>query len=280
MLLDRDILMPVLDNEKHYWVGPDEVNKLLERGRDWLAEHPERDLIVSRYLRFRRDLSQRALSELTPLLEEEPEEGPSGEEDVERRIGLHDLRLDAVAAVLEKDNVRTVADLGCGEGRLLRRLIKNKNLSRILACDVSSLALERAAASLERMNERQREKVQLFQSSLLYADARLAEVDAAVLVEVIEHIEPDRLPRVADNLFGRMRPRIVILTTPNREYNVVWESLPAGRLRHGDHRFEWTRQEFQEWASQVKSDYHVEFQDLGEPHPELGAPSQMAVFRR
>lgn len=276
------ILMPVLDNDKHYWVGPDEVEKLLERGQDWLAEHPERELIVNRYLRFRRDLSQRALSELVPLTEEEPDVEDSGEAEValEKRIGLHDQRLDAVAALLESEGVRTVADLGCGEGRLLRRLLKNKSLQRIIACDVSAVALERAAESLQRLPERQRERVELFQSSLLYADSRLAELDAAVLVEVIEHIEPDRLSRVAHNLLGVARPKIVVVTTPNREYNTVWESLPAGRYRHGDHRFEWTRQEFADWVESVKGDYRVEISGLGEAHETLGSPSQMAVFRR
>ena len=275
------ILMPVLDNDKHYWVGPDEVGKLLQRGQDWLAEHPERDLIVSRYLRFRRDLSQRALSELTPL------EDPAGEKDdgeveaaVEQRLGLHDLRLDAVAALLQAATVRTVADLGCGEGKLLRRLLAVGGLDRILACDVSTAALERAAALLEGVHETEREKVQLFQSSLLYTDARLEGLDAAVLVEVIEHLEPARLPRLAHNLFRKARPKMVIITTPNREYNAVWESLPAGRFRHSDHRFEWTRSEFEGWAHSVKGDYQVEFLPLGEAHSTLGAPSQMAVFRR
>lgn len=275
------ILMPVLDNDKHYWVGQDEVEKLLERGQDWLAEHPERELIVSRYLRFQRDLSQRALSQLAPLTDpEEEEDNGEVEAAVERRIGLHDQRLNAVAALLDALEARTVADLGCGEGKLLRPLLKNSRLTRILACDVSTVALERAATSLERVHEKKREKVELFQSSLLYADSRLNDLDAIVLVEVIEHIDLERLPRLAHNLFERARPKTVVITTPNSEYNAVWESLPAGRFRHNDHRFEWTRQQFQDWADSVKHDYQVEFLGLGPEHESLGCPSQMAVFRR
>jgi 3' terminal RNA ribose 2'-O-methyltransferase Hen1 len=274
------ILMPVLDNDKHYWVGQDEVEKLLERGQDWLSEHPERELIVARYLRFRRDLSQRALSELTPLTEDVEEDGASAEEAAEKRIGLHEQRLDAVASLLQTQGVTSVADLGCGEGKLVRRLLKNSSLTRILACDVSTLALERAELALERVHDKLRQKVELFQSSLLYADSRLDNLDAAVLVEVIEHIEPDRLPRVAHNLFAKARPKMIVVTTPNRDYNKVWESLPAGSFRHSDHRFEWTRQEFQDWVQGVKGDYQAEISGIGEPHPELGQPSQMAVFRR
>jgi 3' terminal RNA ribose 2'-O-methyltransferase Hen1 len=276
------ILMPVLDNDKHYWVGKDEVEKLLERGQDWLAEHPERDLIVSRYLRFQRDLSQRALSQLAPLTDEPEKEEDNGEVEaaVEHRIGLHDQRLDAVAALLDAQEIRTVADLGCGEGKLLGRLLKNSKLTRILACDVSTVALDRAALSLERVHENKRAKVELFQSSLLYADYRLTDLDAVVLVEVLEHIDLDRLPRVAHNLFVRARPKTVVITTPNSEYNAVWESLSAGRFRHSDHRFEWTRQQFQQWTETVKGDYNVEVSGLGDEHESLGCPSQMAVFRR
>lgn len=276
------VMMPVLDNDKHYWVGPDEVDKLLTRGENWLAEHPEKDLIVKRYLKFRKELAGRAISELTPLHEASQEDlgEETPEELVERRIGLHDQRLNAVAARLEVEGVRNVADLGCGEGRLLRRLISNPTLHRILACDVSPIALERAAASLERFPERRREAIELFQSSLMYADQRLSGLDAIVLVEVIEHIEPERLPQVCKNLFYHARPKLLLITTPNADYNAVWESLPAGRFRHQDHRFEWTREQFRQWCDKVRGDYTVEIQGLGPEHETLGHPSQMAVFRR
>lgn len=277
------ILMPVLDNDKHYWVGDDEVEKLVQRGEDWLSEHPERELIVDRYLRYRRDLRHRALSELVPLAAEDVERdqaASAAEEKAERRLGLHDQRLNAVSALLEERAIRSVADLGCGEGRLLRRLLKLPNLSKILACDVSPVALERAARGLERASEAQRARVHLFQSSLLYADSRLEEIEAAVLVEVIEHVEPAQLPRLVDNLFGKARPKLILITTPNSEYNVVWESLPAGRFRHSDHRFEWSRDQFRDWCEAVRGDYQVEISGLGDPHELYGSPSQMAVFQR
>ncbi len=270
------IMIPVLDNDKHYWVGQDEVDKLLTRGRDWLAEHPHRDLIVKRYLKYRRELTRPTMARLG-LVETGEEDS---EEVTERKIGLHQQRLDSVLEVLIRSGVQSVVDLGCGEGRLLRKLADQQQFLRILGLDVSTVALERAKRSLERLHPKRRERVQLLHGSLLYDDERLQDQEAAVLVEVIEHLEPDRLPRLAHNLFERMRPGLVVITTPNREYNVVWESLPAGNFRHRDHRFEWTRAEFRHWVEQVKGGYAVEFSGLGEEHPEYGAPTQMAVFRR
>lgn len=271
------ILLPVLDNEKHYWVGKDEIEKLLQKGDEWLADHPQRELIARRYLKHQRGLAQRAIEALTSE-EEEAEHNPT-EELTEKKIGLHGWRLDTVASVLKSSGANQVADLGCGEGKLVRRLLKESQFQRIVAMDVCLQALERAEQSLERIHHKIREKVELVQGSVLYDDDRLHDIEAACLVEVIEHLEPDRLPRVAYNLFHRIRPRTVVITTPNRDYNVLWESLPAGKFRHGDHRFEWSRDEFKSWVEQVKHDYEVTVSGLGEEHPEFGCPSQMAVFR-
>jgi 3' terminal RNA ribose 2'-O-methyltransferase Hen1 len=269
------ILLPVLDNEKHYWVGNDEIDKLLEKGEEWLADHPRRDFIARRYLKNQRGLAQQAID----AMEEVEESEQPNEEATEKKIGLHEQRLVTVADILKRSGANQVADLGCGEGKLVRRLVKESQFSRILAMDVSLIALERAEQSLQRVHEKKRERVELLQGSLLYNDERLQDVEAACLVEVLEHLPQDRLPRVARNLFHRIRPRTVIITTPNRDYNVLWESLPAGKFRHNDHRFEWTRQEFQEWVEQVKHDYEVSVSGIGEEHPEHGCPTQIAVFR-
>jgi hypothetical protein len=117
---------------------------------------------------------------------------------------------------------------------------------------------------------------------LIYRDKRLAGFDAAAVVEVIEHLDPPRLAALERVLFEFARPTTVVLTTPNREYNVMWESLPAGKFRHPDHRFEWTRQEFQEWANRVAFNhgYAVRFLDVGPVDANVGAPTQMGVFER
>jgi 3' terminal RNA ribose 2'-O-methyltransferase Hen1 len=281
------VLMPVLDDDKHYWVGQDEIDKLLRHGREWLPMHPERSLIASRYLARQRTLTLEALSRLSEddADADETEEVHSREEElVEQRISLHEQRHGAVLATLRTNGARSVIDLGCGEGRLLQALLKDTSFERITGMDVSHRALERAAQRLHlaRMPDRQRARISLLHGALTYRDRRLEGYDAASVVEVIEHLDPARLAAFEQVLFEFARPRTIILTTPNVEYNVTWENLPAGAFRHRDHRFEWTRTEFQTWAMGVgeRFGYIPHFLPVGPEHPEYGPPTQMGVFRR
>jgi 3' terminal RNA ribose 2'-O-methyltransferase Hen1 len=279
------VLIPVLDDEKHYWVGDDEVEKLLRRGAGWLAAHPERDRITERYLKHRSRLTRAALAR---LVDEQPdpdaEELTHGveEDGIEERISLNQQRMGSVVAALRASGARRVLDLGCGEGRLLQALLEDRYFAEIVGVDVSYRVLERAQARLrlERMAPRQRERIRLFQGSLIYRDKRLAGFDAAVVVEVIEHLDAPRLRAFERVLFEFARPGTVVVTTPNVEYNVKFETLPAGRLRHRDHRFEWTRAELQQWARSAaeRFGYVVRFLPIGPEDPLLGAPTQMAVF--
>jgi 3' terminal RNA ribose 2'-O-methyltransferase Hen1 len=280
------VLIPVLDNEKHYYVGDDEVEKLLRVGEGWLASHPERETIVRRYLKHRKSLADDALARL--VTEEAPdpdaaqEEHAAEEESIERPISLHTQRLDAVLAVLKKSGAKSVLDLGCGEGRLLQLLMKEHGFQKIAGMDVSHRALEIASdrLRLNRIPEMQRDRIALFQGSLIYRDERLSGFDAAALVEVIEHLDPPRLAAMERVVFEFARPATVVVTTPNREYNVKFEGLPEGAFRHKDHRFEWPRAEFTDWANRVADafGYAVQFQPVGPEDPELGPPSQMGVF--
>jgi 3' terminal RNA ribose 2'-O-methyltransferase Hen1 len=280
------VLIPVLDDDKHYYVGEDEIEKLLARGEGWLPGHPERDLIVERYLRHRRKLAETALDRLvaeeTPDLEEKEAEQDQREVAVETKIGLNQQRLEAVLAALHESGAGRVLDLGCGEGKLIRLLLPEKQFSQILGMDVSSRCLEWAEKrlQLDRLPETQRNKLKLIQGSLLYRDRRLSGFDAATLVEVIEHLEPARLEVMEKVVFGAARPGTVIVTTPNQEYNRLWPSLPAGAFRHPDHRFEWTPAEFQAWAERVANEfgYAVTFHPVGPEDETVGAPTQMGVF--
>lgn len=281
------VLIPVLDAEKHYWVGPDEVEKLLRRGEGWLSEHPERELIARRYLRKKTNLVREALRRLEPepAVEAEAQESADAEEaQVERPLSLNEQRLAAVTAVLRESGATRVLDLGCGEGRLIRELLKEKQFTEIVGLDVSWRALEiaRDRLRLDRMPEAQRGRVRLLHGALTYRDRRLEGCDAAAVVEVIEHLDPPRLAAFERMLFGHARPAVVVLTTPNAEYNVRWPSLPAGRFRHRDHRFEWSRAELREWAEGVgeRFGYAVELRPVGPEDPKVGAPTQMSVFRR
>ena len=282
------VLVPVLDDAKHYFVGEDEVEKLLRKGQGWLADHPERELIARRYLRHRWSLTRAALARLTAEEESDPDaaaETRDAEElETEERIGLGEQRLGAVSAALRASGARRVVDLGCGEGRLLTALLADRQLDEIAGLDVSVHALARARSrlKLDRMSERQRKRINLLHGSLLYRDQRIAGFDAAAVVEVIEHFDPPRLRAFERVVFEFAQPETVVLTTPNREYNAKFEQLAAGAFRHRDHRFEWTRSEFRSWAEQVaeRFGYTVRILPVGAEDPRLGAPTQMGVFER
>ncbi|TDC34713.1 3' terminal RNA ribose 2'-O-methyltransferase Hen1 [Micromonospora sp. KC213] len=285
------VLLPVLDDAKHYWVAPDEVDKLLRAGAGWLADHPERALITRRYLAHRRALAGQAMARLAELrLADEPpaddsvdETGSSAEPDT-RRASLAVRRRAAVLAALAASGACRVLDLGCGGGALLAALIAERRYTEIVGTDVSAQALAVAARRLrlDRLPERQRDRVRLWQSALTYRDDRLRGWDAAVLMEVIEHLDPPRLPALEDAVFGHARPGTVVLTTPNVEYNVRYEGLGAGRFRHPDHRFEWTRAEFADWVEGVAAryGYAATISGIGDDDPEVGAPTQLAVLTR
>ncbi len=274
------VLLPVLDDAKHYWVAPDEIEKLLRAGEGWLAEHPERILIIRRYLAHRRALAASALAQLPT---DEAEGGDSVEEPAaEPKRPLNALRREAVLAALAGTGAARVLDLGCGGGALLGDLVRDRRYTEVVGTDVSSRALELAARRLrlDRLPERQKDRIKLWQSALTYRDERLRGYDAAVLMEVIEHLDPARLPALEATVFGHARPAHVVVTTPNAEFNVRYEGLTG--MRHPDHRFEWTRAEFQGWATRVAAahGYAVSFRGVGGDDPALGAPTQLALFSR
>ncbi len=283
------VLLPVLDDQKHYYIGEAEIDKLLRHGEGWLGNHPERQLIVERYLKRRRSLIDQALAQ---LLDEEnaaveageakTERAALAEEDLERPLTLHTRRLNQVAGKLKALEAKSILDLGCGEGKLLRRLLADRMFDRIVGMDVSHRALESAAKRLrlDRMAEHQQKRIQLIQGSLLYRDKRLNGFDAAALIEVIEHLDPSRLLALERVLFEFARPHHVVITTPNRDYNVLFPTLSPGAMRHSDHRFEWTRAEFAAWseATAARFGYQVSFEAIGPVDPQYGPPSQMAVF--
>jgi 3' terminal RNA ribose 2'-O-methyltransferase Hen1 len=271
------VLLPVLDDEKHYWVDDAEIEKLTRRGEGWLPSHPERELIVRRYLKNQASLFHPALAQLgeeatTSDASRAPDDAPA----------LRDQRLDVAVAALEESGARRVLDLGCGSGALLRRLLAGP-YEKVVGVDVSMRALEGAARrlDLDTMHEAERARIELLQSPLTYRDRRLAGFDAAALVEVIEHLDPPRLGALERNVFADARPGTVVVTTPNAEYNVRWPGVGDG-MRHPDHRFEWTRAEFAAWADAVaaRNGYEVRRAPVGPEDPEVGPPTQMAVFSR
>ena len=284
------VLLPVLDDAKHYWVSNDEVDKLIRAGGGWLATHPEKALISSRYLAHRRELAQSAMARLAEVDDAEVEQFDNAVEGAlvldtpDRPIPLAEQRRGAVLAAVRACGARTVGDFGCGEGVLVRDLLAERSIDQIVAVDVSARALQIAARKLrlDKMTEQQRQRIRLFQSALTYRDDRLAGLDAAVLMEVVEHVDPPRLAALERSVFGHAAPGTVIVTTPNVEHNVRFETLPAGAMRHRDHRFEWTRSEFQAWADTIGTSYRyaVRYLPVGPDDPDVGPPTQMAIFSK
>jgi len=286
------VLLPVLDEQKHYYVSDDEVEKLMRHGEGWLAAHPEKEYIVGNYLKRRRSLIEDAMQQLlaseesadVEAIEESRDHANEQEEKIERPLNLHRQRLDVVAATLAELGVKRVVDFGCGSGKLLQRLLENAQFSEIVGVDVAHGELERASRKLklETMPQHRRDRLKLLQGSLVYKDSRLAGYDAMAIVEVIEHLDPPRVAALERAVFGSAKPRYVLVTTPNREYNVKFPGMEEGQMRHRDHRFEWTRAEFEIWAGATAAmfGYAVAFAPLGPREEIVGAPSQMAVFTR
>ena len=282
------VLIPVLDDDKHYWAGADEVGKLLRRGGQWLTAHPDRELIAQRYLRHDRRLTRDALARLVADEAADPDradaEHDAAEQAAERRIGLHEQRIAAVTEVIAASLARRVLDLGCGSGKLLAQLLHSAAIEKVTGLDVSHRALQAAARRLhlDTLSPRELARVELLHGSLTYRDDRLQGFDAAVLMEVVEHLDPARLAAFEQAVFGWARPGTVVMTTPNAEYNPLFAGLPAGTLRHHDHRFEWTRAQFGQWAGEVagRHGYQVELSGIGPADAGAGRPTQLAVFRR
>lgn len=282
------VLIPVLDNQKHYYVDKAEIDKLLKKGKGWLEFHPEKEFITRRYLKYKTSYAIEALKRLIELNPSEivvdDNEENEREISIERKLKLNDQRYGSVLSILKAENAKTVIDLGCGDGKFLKTIMGESQFSKITGMDVSihSLEIAKERLKLDDLPKIKREKIELFQGSLLYRDKRIGGYDAVTVIEVIEHLDRPRLKAFERVVFEFCEARIIIISTPNREYNILWEDFDENKLRHNDHRFEWTRDEFQTWAKKLSSmyGYSVRFVSIGPINPEYGSPTQAAVFTR
>ena len=284
------VLIPVFDRQKHYYMNEEEIRKLMEHGEGWLSSHPAKERIVKRYFGTKKGLARKAIDRLATGADEddetaeEKEAAEEAEEEKEERTPLNTLRLEAVKKAVLESGAGSVIDLGCGCGQLTALLLREPRIHRLTACDVSAAALERAAhrLNIDRLPSALKGKLSLIHGSLTYRDKRFEGYDCACVVEVVEHIDPGRLPAFERVVFEYAKPRTVVLTTPNREFNVNYETLSADSLRHTDHRFEWTREEFRTWTEHVceKFGYACVISGIGNADEAAGQPTQMGVFTK
>ncbi len=192
---------------------------------------------------------------------------------------LHEDRLNIVVGALKDNGARRVLDLGCGSGPLLLALAANPFFEQIVGLDISREALAACTRNLAQAGLDAGERVRILNDTFAEPNPDFAGFDAAVLLETIEHIPPDHLSKVERAVFRSFRPGLVLITTPNQDCNELL-GVPAHRLRHPGHEFEWSREKFEAWATGVASrnGYGVSFAGIGLSHPVLGSPSQMALF--
>jgi 3' terminal RNA ribose 2'-O-methyltransferase Hen1 len=267
------ILIPVIDNYKHYFLDEREIEKLDRYGEGWLEDHPLKQMIVKRALRFNALISQSKFYE---------KKQRNSDYDESKKVRLNDLRYEAILNLIKLlPHKESIVDLGAGEGRLSVQLGFVEGIKEILSIEPSNKSRIRAIERFEQVNVKEGYvEPQSLPGSLYYFDSRLQNKDVIVLCEVIEHIEEDRLPKIFDMILSDYRPKTLIVTTPNQEYNVLYEL--NDEMRHDDHRFEWTRAQFAQnvetWTE--KYPYEVSIQGIGEEHDVYGHPTQMAIFRR
>lgn len=279
------VLIPVFDRQKHYYISEAEIDKLLSHGGQWLANHPYRDKIVYRYFAMKKSYARTAIDRLLENSREEtPEKQISQEEDTEKRVPLNEQRLETVKNLVVKSGAKSVIDMGCGYGKLTKKLLTETKIENITAFDVSAHVLEKAKTMLhyETMSEYRKSRLNLMQASLTYTDKKFKGFDCACIVEVMEHLEKSAIPAFERVVFEYAVPKTVIITTPNRDYNVNYEFLREDSLRHPDHRFEFSREDFGNWTEEIcrKFGYTVEITGVGENIDGLGQPTQIGVFRK
>ncbi|MFN8672328.1 MAG: 3' terminal RNA ribose 2'-O-methyltransferase Hen1 [Candidatus Sericytochromatia bacterium] len=278
------VLIPVFDMDKHFYIGTTEVESFLKKGDKWLQIHPEKGAIVRRYFKNLGKYSNLVLNRLNDSLENTYQEMEIPKEIKEKKESLQKIRLNTVLEKLENLYTTSVVDIGCGEGMLLKLLKSKKRFEKICGTDVmyQNLLIAKDKLDLEETTTHRADRIKLFQSSILYKDERLKEYETVCLIEVIEHIEEDRLDSLEEILFGYLNPKYAIISTPNAEYNAVYMPENPTNFRHDDHRFEWNRDQFRQWVNKIceKFSYSAEFFDIGDVHEKLGTPTQAVIFKR
>ncbi|AYV66644.1 MULTISPECIES: methyltransferase domain-containing protein [Niallia] len=266
------VLIPVMDQYKHYYIDEKEVDKLKRYGEGWLSSHPKRNEIIKESLVFS------DLIEKSRLIESKPSEEKQA--PLTKKKSLNQWRYEKIIETVKKlpHNSRIV-DMGAGEGKLTAQLGFISGIEELIAVDPSEREQLKAKKRIEALVDKPDFLLPTFKwGSLFYYDSELEKKDIFILCEVIEHIDENRLGKVFDTIFTKYKPYHVIVTTPNQDYNAVYDMNEA--KRHSDHRFEWTQQQFEEWTKYWEShaNYKVQIDGIGEYIEGYGYPTQMAIF--
>ncbi|MGM0845103.1 MAG: 3' terminal RNA ribose 2'-O-methyltransferase Hen1 [Bacillota bacterium] len=265
------VLIPVLDNYKHYYIDEKEIEKIERYGEGWLDHHPQREFILQKALRFKEIYSQ---------VDNRIAEGDKKESPI--KVRLNDLRYEKIIHHINRlEKKESIVDFGSGEGKLSLRLGFVNGVKEIIAVEPSESAALKALKRFEKAA--QKEDILMpttMMGSLFYFDERLKGKDVMILCEVIEHIDEYRLPKIMNTILNDYKPGVLMITTPNQEYNQVYDMSEG--YRHSDHRFEWTREEFYQWCNQQNTaeNYELVFDGIGEEHERYGFPTQMCIFTR
>jgi len=252
------ILIPVMDDYKHYFIDEAERERLENYGEGWLETHPMREFIYKKALRFKQ----------LYMSEEENEQKVN-------KPSLNTRRYETIADAVTALKPKTVIDMGAGEGKLSMLLAQIDSITNLYSVDPSNHALARMQ---KRFADQQFAAAPIIKwGSLYYEDKEFTEADVFILCEVIEHIDEERLPQIMHLITQNYTPKHLIITTPNAEYNTVYE---LEVMRHDDHRFEWDRKQFEAWCKAVAPNYDLQFEGIGSVHEQYGAPTQMCIMTR
>ncbi|XP_016985820.1 small RNA 2'-O-methyltransferase [Drosophila rhopaloa] len=193
------------------------------------------------------------------------------------------------------EQIKKVVEFGCAEMRFFQLMRRIETIENILLVDIDEPLLRKNSISVNPLvSDYIRHRlsplnVRILQGSVADSSEELRNTDAVVALELIEHVYDDVLSKIPSNVFGFMQPKLVVFSTPNSDYNVIFTRfnplLPNG-FRHDDHKFEWTREEFKSWCLSIVEKYpNYMFSLLGVGNPpkdleSVGHVSQIAIFVR
>ncbi|XP_044019821.1 protein PFC0760c [Aphidius gifuensis] len=197
---------------------------------------------------------------------------------------------DVISDTKYNGKIQKVVDFGCSELGFLNYLKNTRGIEEILCVDVDRDILDMHKYKIRPLTadylhcRKTPLSIKILEGSITDPDEVLLNTDAVICIELIEHLYPDTLANLPANIFGFIKPQVAIITTPNAEFNVLFGRMEG--FRHWDHKFEWTRKEFEDWANNIIKkypEYEVTFDGIGagpSGSEHLGKCSQMAIFNR